>query len=47
MPRVNYQYESMANMIDLIKHRKESSSEEMTEQKKAIGWAYQRLGLWN
>jgi serine/threonine protein kinase len=47
LPPTSYKYESMAQLVDSMRHRERPTPEETAASKIASGWAYQRLGLWN
>jgi len=47
LPASDYKYDSMAQLVDSMRHRERAAPEEAASKKVATGWAYQRLGLWN
>jgi hypothetical protein len=47
LPKIENNHNYMYELICSLKHRERPSPAEAINQKVAISWAYQNLGLWN
>lgn len=43
----DFKYDSMGKLVESMRHKARPTPQEAASEKLAVGWAYQRLGLWN